>query len=220
MENKELKTALLVIFWICFWPIALPIWAAARVSDFDKSLTGAIGEAFVSRKLHELPEASYSILNNILLPSSGNTPTTQIDHIVVSIYGIFCIETKSHSGWIYGSAQSKYWKQVKYANRYPLYNPLWQNYAHIKALERVLSLHMRQPIVSLIAFPSAERIRVRGTDKVGRTYEVINKIKSYLEPIYTAEECEGIVWLIKNANITDKGAAKQHKADVREMVKI
>jgi Nuclease-related domain len=30
--------------------------------------------------------------------------TTQIDHVVVSIYGLFVIETKNMDGWIFGSA--------------------------------------------------------------------------------------------------------------------
>ena len=36
-----------------------------------------------------------------MLPTEKGS--TQIDHIVVSLYGIFVIETKNYKGWITGS---------------------------------------------------------------------------------------------------------------------
>ena len=67
----------------------LPVWI------------GRSGEKFVSRKLHTLDQTHYKILNDVMLPSRGNSVTTQIDHIVISNYGIFCIETKAYKGWIF-----------------------------------------------------------------------------------------------------------------------
>ena len=60
----------------------------------------------------ELDPAHYKVLDNLLLPSNGNLNATQLDHVVVSNYGIFCIETKSYKGWIFGNANDKYWTQV------------------------------------------------------------------------------------------------------------
>lgn len=64
----------------------------------------------------------------------ADTHTTQIDHIVVSIHGIFVIETKNYKGWIYGNSNNEYWTQNIYGNKYSLYNPLLQNKNHIKSL--------------------------------------------------------------------------------------
>ena len=75
-------------------------------------LIGKSGENFVSRKLSRLDPRRYTTLNDLMLPSNGNTATTQIDHVVVSDFGIFCIETKSYRGWIFGNAQQEYWTQV------------------------------------------------------------------------------------------------------------
>ena len=55
---------------------------------------GAIGEKRVARILKKLPEEKYSVINNLLLNNSGYT--SQVDHVVVSVYGIFVIETKTH----------------------------------------------------------------------------------------------------------------------------
>jgi hypothetical protein len=41
----------------------------------------------------------YYIFNNLTLKTKDGS--TQIDHVVVSPYGIFVIETKDYSGWIF-----------------------------------------------------------------------------------------------------------------------
>lgn len=67
---------------------------------------GNAGEKAVSRKLSRLPKEEYKVLNNVMLATSKGT--TQIDHIILSIYGIFVIETKNYNGWIYGGEESEY----------------------------------------------------------------------------------------------------------------
>ena len=59
---------------------------------------GAIGEKRVAHILKKLPEDRYIVINNLLIQNNGYT--TQIDHIVVSVYGFFVIETKTYQGWI------------------------------------------------------------------------------------------------------------------------
>ena len=83
-----------------------------------------------------LPKDKYYKYNDILLPKEQGT--TQIDHIVVSQYGIFVIETKNLSGWIYGDQYNKYWTQKFFKKTYRFYNPIHQNYGHIKTLEALL----------------------------------------------------------------------------------
>lgn len=61
---------------------------------------GKVGEMRVASILKKFPVNRYKIINNLLLTSNGYS--TQIDHIVISIYGIFVIETKFYQGWIYG----------------------------------------------------------------------------------------------------------------------
>ena len=60
--------------------------------------------------------------------------TTQIDHIVVSQYGVFVVETKTYSGWIFGDEKSKDWTQSIYHKKSRFQNPMRQNYKHICAL--------------------------------------------------------------------------------------
>ncbi len=56
-----------------------------------------------------LDKTVYTLFKNVTLPTDDGT--TQIDHIIVSKYGIFVVETKNMQGWIFGSAQQKSWTQ-------------------------------------------------------------------------------------------------------------
>ncbi|MBE6286353.1 MAG: NERD domain-containing protein [Bacteroidales bacterium] len=69
---------------------------------------GKRGERRVARKLDWLSQ-EYITLNDLLLPTRYGT--TQIDHVVVSPYGIFVIETKNYKGWIFGHENSEEWRQ-------------------------------------------------------------------------------------------------------------
>lgn len=69
----------------------------------------------------------------------GEGSTTQIDHLLLSPYGLFVIETKNYKGWIFGGERQKTWTQKLYKNSYKFQNPIHQNYKHIKVLEQLLA---------------------------------------------------------------------------------
>jgi hypothetical protein len=50
-------------------------------------------------------------LNDIYLPLDDGS-TTQIDHVVVSPFGVFVIETKTYKGWIFGNPRDAQWTQA------------------------------------------------------------------------------------------------------------
>lgn len=57
-----------------------------------------------------LDKKKYHLIKNVTLPTDDGG-TTQIDHIIVSQYGIFVVETKNLKGWIFGSQDKKMWTQ-------------------------------------------------------------------------------------------------------------
>lgn len=187
----------------------------------EPGLKGWAGESFVSRQLSHLNPAHYKILDNLLLPSLGSLDSTQIDHIVVSNFGIFCIETKAYSGWIFGSANQEYWTQVIYHYKKRFYNPLHQNYAHVKAIEElVMPRFPTAKIISFIAFPKAGRLQVSGTDSVGYARDVVRKIKSFTYVILSDAQRDEICEILTNANIQNKEVRKIHNRGVRDLKKI
>ena len=86
--------------------IAFIVWRAFRNTPEHK---GREGELHVHNILAQLPE-DYTILDDVMLKTGNGT--TQIDHVVVSRYGVFAIETKNYRGDIYGNDDCQQWTQV------------------------------------------------------------------------------------------------------------
>ena len=79
----------------------------------SSSFKGKSGEAIVKFWVKKfLDPNKYRIISDVIFKSGDGT--TQIDHIVVSEYGIFVIETKNMKGWIFGSKDSEMWTQKIY----------------------------------------------------------------------------------------------------------
>ncbi|MFC1951052.1 nuclease-related domain-containing protein [Chloroflexota bacterium] len=186
----------------------LPVWK------------GIIGEKKVSRKLRFLSHEHYIVLNDLMLPSTGNTNATQIDHVVVSNFGIFCIETKAYKGWIFGGEKQQYWTQTIYRKKTKFFNPLRQNYAHIKAIESLLGpQHLEAPIVPLVVFTRADKMKISGTDSVVHLSGIVRKIKNYSNNIYSDVQRNEIHRLLVDANIVDKQLRKSHIKEIRALQK-
>ena len=202
-----------------FYIIIIIFIIAGAWFKLNKSrLIGKIGEGFVASKLRQLNKDHYKLLNDVLLPSPGNSPTTQIDHIIVSNYGIFCIETKYYKGWIFGGVNQKYWTQVIYRYKKKFYNPLRQNYVHIKAIEQLVKpLYPNIPIISFVAFPIADKLKISGTDSVGYARDVVAKIKNFNQLIISDNDCNNICEIISKANIQNKKDRKLHNENVRSL---
>lgn len=107
--------------------------------SFKSLIKGWIGETVgaVAQKLL-LDPSLYFPLNNITLQTGHGT--TQIDHVIVSKYGIFVVEAKNMDGWIFGDAKSAQWTQSLYGKKFRFQNPLHQNYRHTKALQEFLGV--------------------------------------------------------------------------------
>lgn len=123
-------------------------WMLGR---FRRTVVENRGEATVRRALTQnFGGTAYHLLNNITLPFEDGT--TQVDHVLVSKYGIFVIESKHYSGWIFADAAWPTWTQVIYYYKQRFQNPLRQNYKHIKAIQKVLDFVPSEHIHSLVAF--------------------------------------------------------------------
>jgi len=205
--------------WIMNW--VFPIVVVVAVIFIKKRLPywiGKRGEKFVTKNILQLDGAYYRVFEDLLLPSNGSLNTTQIDHVVVSNYGIFCIETKSYKGWIFGNAKDEYWTQIIYRYRKRFYNPLRQNYAHAKAIEELLKYkYPEAPIYSLVAFPDADKLKISGTDSVGFVRDVVEKINSYTKIVLSDIEKDEICKILMMADIKDKESRNFHDQGVKNI---
>lgn len=178
-------------------------------------IRGKLGETRVSSILKSLPD-DYRTFNNIYLKLDDKT--VQIDHVVISAYGIFVIETKNYTGWIYGSDKSSKWVKNMYGNKYYFQNPLRQNYAHVKALQNALELPFDK-FIPIVVFLKGAKLKCDTQGLVVNSSRLKKLIKSYQTPIFDAEEVE----LLKSKlfSFTDMGKAiKQyaHVENIRERI--
>ena len=102
-----------------------------------------VGEARLADTIDRHFSRPHLLLNNVTLPT--NEGTTQIDHVLLADTGIFVIEAKHYSGWIFGNPSDEQWTQTIYRHKfYPhksrFQNPLRQNYAHVKTLQSLFDL--------------------------------------------------------------------------------
>ena len=121
------------------------------------TVRGRRGERRVIRTLARLHPSVYRQYYDLVLPTAHGP--TQIDHVVASRFGVFVIETKNYSGWIFGSERDRQWTQVfRGGKKFRFQNPLRQNYKHTKAIEAFLKLPP-SAVFSVIVFTGNARFR-------------------------------------------------------------
>ncbi|WP_025785942.1 NERD domain-containing protein [Sporosarcina sp. D27] len=183
------------------------------------AIRGAIGEWMVNRKLTKLG-AEYHIFADVYVPN-GEGGYTQVDHIVLSPYGVFVIETKHYSGWIYGSERQKNWTQVIYKRKERLYNPIWQNYGHIQSLKGYL--HKEElDVHSIISFSSDATFKFKEpfeTAYVIHVNELNRVIKNYHETVFTEIELSHMNQSLEKLLITEKQEKRKVKKEHLHSVK-
>ncbi len=153
---KIFKTAI-----TSYWYIPLVVVVLLVILNYLKSakFKGWLGEKATSVGLdYKLDPKVYKIVSNVIIPD--NDGTTQIDHVVVSKYGIFVIEVKNYNGWIFGKEKDPEWTQVIYKKKNHFQNPLRQNYRHIKALTEFLKLEEKY-FHSVVFFPGDSKFKTK-----------------------------------------------------------
>lgn len=193
--------------------IILLLIALIIIKHYVPQIQGYIGEKQVRNQLSSLPSEEYKSIYNVMLRTEKGD-TTQIDHIVVSIYGIFVIETKNYSGIITGTENATKWTEHIYKKKYPFQNPIRQNYGHRKALENLLRLK-KENFISIITFTDAAKLYVKTVTPVIYVSKLTETIKSYNETKISPEQLNTIADTIHNANIDSLGTRKEHIKSIK-----
>ena len=205
-----------------YFSIGVLIGAILLVTVFKSQFKGQVGELASAYSLRGLDRDKYEIIHDIKLKNpKAQTKTSQIDHIIVSIYGIFVIETKGYKGKIYGDEFKRTWSQYLGNKSYKFLNPFFQNYGHIKALENILKddfPHMKY--FSIVAFSgeaNIDDIKLKNSYicKIAYLEETIRALSK--EEILSKEDMEKAKKLIKKNKSyqTDFG----HKRDIKKLKK-
>ncbi len=112
---------------------------------------GLFGEYLTYQILESLSGYKKITVNTYIPKKNGET--TEVDLICVHETGIYCIESKNYSGWIFGDEKSQYWTQsLKGGMKNRFFNPIMQNEGHIKHLKEFLSADYSGEFYSVIVF--------------------------------------------------------------------
>ncbi|MDR4886794.1 NERD domain-containing protein [Fredinandcohnia sp. QZ13] len=192
---------------------------AILVSFGLPKIKGFLGEVSVRLYLNKLDKEKYQVFNDVLVPLK-NRKASQIDHVVVSPYGIFVIETKNYKGWIYGDSKSKYWTQVIYKRKEKLYNPIWQNYAHIKALQEYLGTENEELYQSIVSFSNRailKKIEISGPNtSVVYSSRLVSTIHAHKKVLLTTGQVRQIAARLEKTLKADGEQKKQHVKNIKD----
>ncbi|SRR5690554_4974864 len=89
------------------WWLLLILLGLSLLRVFLPDLKGKIGEWAVLRQAKQHLDERYILLNDLTLPDQDGG-TTQIDHVLLSPFGVFVIESKNYKGWILVVCGKKY----------------------------------------------------------------------------------------------------------------
>ncbi len=126
--------------------------------DIENQITGRFGEDLTRLSARLGIDGYYKLLSNILLPIGD--VKTEIDLVIIHEKGIFVVESKNYSGWIFGNKEQKYWTQsLPGGNKNKFYNPIKQNQTHCNAIEKHLGISENE-LVSFIVFSDRCELKV------------------------------------------------------------
>ncbi len=177
---------------------------------------GFMGEFWLKLKLSKLDKSKYMILNGVLIKDDNGTH--QIDHIILSNYGIFVIEMKNYYGLIKGNERDYKWMQYLGKKKYSFKNPIHQNYGHVKSLSNLLNIDDKY-FIPIVCFSDQVKLSVN-------TKSIVIQLNNLKDIIYGFTEFKNefdvdkMHQIIIGANIQDKTVRKEHVIKIKENINI
>ena len=174
--------------WLCLLNVVsllVGFWCGNRRQRWQENQ----GEGLVRRRLTRVfrgPE--YHLMNNVTLPDNGGT--TQIDHILVSRYGIFVLETKHYKGAICAETDAKEWTVSYGSISYPLRNPRRQNYKHVQVVKQLVPFIAPTHIHSLVVFTGSATFSSGFPQDVYNLNGLVRQIRTQTNQVLTVEAME------------------------------
>lgn len=208
MDYTSLITNFFQNFW---WAIPLVIIAGIIKSPLGKGIFGELLVRFIAKI--RLDKHVYHRIHNITLPTLDGT--TQIDHIFVSRYGIFVLETKNMQGWIFGEENQAQWTQKIYKKSFKFQNPLRQNFKHLKALENTLQVPA-STIHSVIVFVGDSTFKTAMPPNVTQGSGFASYIRSFQKPVFSDGEVADLLSKIESGRLSPNSeTARNHVSNLK-----
>lgn len=203
-----------MIPWIMASGLIVLVLTCLKIRYFPK-FKGAAGEWAVDRGLKkQLDMRHYQVLRNLLLPD-GKGGLTQIDHVVVSPFGVFVIETKNWDCWIFGGKDDRDWTlSYQRGGKRKTMNPIHQNEKHVRVVREILQLKPEH-CHNVVFINPVSRLKtgpVPGVLMKG----LVRHIQSFGVRVFHPEwPAQAVAVLQAASKADDKEAVKAHLAQVK-----
>jgi hypothetical protein len=173
------------------------------------------GEALLTQTLSKhFNTEDYHLLNHITL-KHGDV-TTQVDHILVSRFGVFVIETKNYTGWIFANAEHATWTQATFNDKYKFQNPVHQNYRHVLAVQALLDFVPASAIQSVVVFVGDAEFKTDMPSGVFTLPKLIEYLKSCRKEVLSLNRMQFCVGRLETARLAVSGKTDlEHVQDLR-----
>lgn len=159
----------------------------------------------------------YRCYHDILAPHSAKA--AQIDHIIVSEYGIFVLETKNISGHIYGSILDPRWTQILGSKSYKFLNPIKQNDSHIQVLANYLNFDVKA-FCSVIVFWGECTFKTAMPENVLWERGFINYIRGKQNSVISHDQMIKTISALNNLTVNTTEKQRQSHVELMGNAKI
>ena len=172
------------------------------------------GEARLSREVKtRFRPPDYHLLNHITLRLKDGT--TQVDHILVSRFGVFVIETKDYKGWIFAGAKDRNWTQVLYRAKFRFQNPLRQNRRHVCAVRELLEFLEPDVVHPVVVFVGKAVFKTDVPDGVFTLPKFLAYVESHRTEVMSANRAQFCVGRLEATRL-----AITHATDVEHVLEL
>ena len=193
---------------------------------FTEKFLGWNGERLTERELNlvKLLGRKGKVVRNVYIPKD-NGETSEIDVLFITQKGIFVIESKNYSGWIFGDDRSAYWTaSLPGGKKNKFYSPIRQNYSHIKWLSQFIGDDV--PMFSLIVFSNRCELKkiTLSSDKVSvikrdRLYHTVKTIWESAPDALDNERVNKLYELLKERRNVDTATKEAHVDNIQQRYK-
>lgn len=190
---------------------------------FDAKWVGRRGEKLTERELNwvRLFGRRGKVLRNLYVPKP-NGETSEIDVVFITQKGIFVIESKNYSGWIFGNEKDTYWTAtLSNGMKNQFYSPIKQNQTHMRWLGQYLGENI--PLFSMIVFSERcelKKITVESPNvsvvKRDELYAEIREIWNHAEDCADAQQVGEIYKKLRPLIKVDKATKQKHVEDIKK----
>ena len=179
----------------------------------------AYKEGKVYKRINKTQALAMMRQNNKLVFYEVVKKSTQLDHVIVSPYGIFVIETKNHKGYVFGDVNGRVWTQVLNNGRshYTFYNPVHQNIGHMDELSKQLKMPVKY-MVGMVVFTNPEAYLGNVNCNCCYTVDMLFRaILNYTMQLWDMKKVDKIVKAIESIDDSSYSNSKEHELYVKDI---